>query len=166
MRFATMLPFCSTNLNYGTQMVTFQAVSSWIVDKIMYFPLSVTVEQELECVQLYFFHSIFFVVVRFCSFVLSVFHYLTFVCFFSIFFFFIEFPEAGCENGCSRHGQCTLEDGEYKCVCIEGWSGPDCSIQLEMNCNDNIDNDHGKFIVLVSMYETSIFFECEQKKNK
>ncbi|XP_031628947.1 teneurin-a isoform X5 [Contarinia nasturtii] len=48
----------------------------------------------------------------------------------------------GCENGCSRHGQCTLEDGEYKCVCIEGWSGPDCSIQLEMNCNDNIDNDH------------------------
>ncbi|XP_055298195.1 teneurin-a isoform X7 [Sitodiplosis mosellana] len=48
----------------------------------------------------------------------------------------------GCENGCSRHGQCTLEDGEYKCVCIEGWSGSDCSIQLEMNCNDNIDNDH------------------------
>lgn len=60
-----------------------------------------------------------------------------------------QFPEAGCENGCSRHGQCTLEDGEYKCVCIEGWSGPDCSIQLEMNCNDNIDNDHGKFIALV-----------------
>lgn len=62
---------------------------------------------------------------------------------------FFQFPEAGCENGCSRHGQCTLEDGEYKCVCIEGWSGPDCSIQLEMNCNDNIDNDHGKFIALV-----------------
>lgn len=57
---------------------------------------------------------------------------------------------AGCENGCSRHGQCALEDGEYKCVCIDGWSGSDCSIQLEMNCNDNIDNDHGKFIALVS----------------
>lgn len=60
--------------------------------------------------------------------------------------FNISIPLAGCENGCSRHGQCTLEDGEYKCVCIEGWAGLDCSIQLEMNCNDNIDNDHGKFI--------------------
>ncbi|XP_055682330.1 teneurin-a isoform X2 [Lutzomyia longipalpis] len=48
----------------------------------------------------------------------------------------------GCENGCSRHGQCTLEDGEYRCVCIEGWAGTDCSIPLEMNCKDNIDNDH------------------------
>lgn len=61
---------------------------------------------------------------------------------FGVSFFFL----AGCENGCSRHGQCTLEDGEYKCVCIDGWSGFDCSIQLEMNCNDNIDNDNGKFI--------------------
>lgn len=62
-------------------------------------------------------------------------------------FRFISIPRiAGCENGCSRHGQCTLEDGEYKCVCIDGWAGHDCSIQLEMNCNDNIDNDHGKFI--------------------
>lgn len=51
---------------------------------------------------------------------------------------------AGCENGCSRHGQCTLEDGEYKCVCIEGWAGSDCSLALEMDCNDNVDNDHGE----------------------
>lgn len=51
---------------------------------------------------------------------------------------------AGCENGCSRHGQCTLDDGEYRCDCIEGWAGSDCSIPLEMNCNDNIDNDKGK----------------------
>lgn len=53
------------------------------------------------------------------------------------------FP-AGCENGCSRHGQCTLENGEYRCDCIEGWAGTDCSIALEMNCKDNIDNDGGK----------------------
>lgn len=53
---------------------------------------------------------------------------------------------AGCENGCSRHGQCTLEDGDYRCDCIEGWAGIDCSIALEMNCTDNIDNDQGKFI--------------------
>ncbi|XP_063927987.1 teneurin-a isoform X7 [Zophobas morio] len=48
----------------------------------------------------------------------------------------------GCENGCSGHGQCTLEEGLYKCVCIQGWAGSDCSIPLEMNCNDDVDNDH------------------------
>lgn len=51
---------------------------------------------------------------------------------------------AGCENGCSRHGQCTLEDGEYHCKCIEGWAGSDCSIPLEMVCDDGIDNDEGE----------------------
>lgn len=55
------------------------------------------------------------------------------------------YPTAGCENGCSRHGQCTLENGEYRCDCIEGWAGSDCSIALEMNCKDNIDNDGGKY---------------------
>ncbi|KAJ3630391.1 hypothetical protein MTP99_011588 [Tenebrio molitor] len=48
----------------------------------------------------------------------------------------------GCENGCSGHGQCTLEEGLYKCVCIQGWAGSDCSIPLEMNCDDDVDNDH------------------------
>ncbi|KAK1121690.1 hypothetical protein K0M31_010001 [Melipona bicolor] len=48
---------------------------------------------------------------------------------------------AGCENGCSRHGLCTLQDGEYSCECSTGWAGRDCSIRLEMECNDFIDND-------------------------
>lgn len=55
---------------------------------------------------------------------------------------------AGCANGCSGKGQCTLEDGEYRCDCKEGWAGSDCSIALELNCKDNIDNDNGKFLVL------------------
>ena len=37
-----------------------------------------------------------------------------------------------------------MEEGEYKCVCIEGWAGSDCSIPLEMNCKDNKDNDDGE----------------------
>ncbi|XP_043269073.1 teneurin-a isoform X3 [Venturia canescens] len=48
----------------------------------------------------------------------------------------------GCENGCSRHGICTLQDGEYSCECSSGWAGRDCSIGLEMECADEIDNDH------------------------
>lgn len=64
---------------------------------------------------------------------------------------------AGCENGCSRHGQCSLDDGEYRCDCIEGWAGSDCSIPLEMNCNDNIDNDKGKIIILLLAILFSVF---------
>jgi hypothetical protein len=50
---------------------------------------------------------------------------------------------AGCKSACNRHGTCTLEDGEYRCVCSDGWAGLDCSIRLEMECNDDIDNDEG-----------------------
>ncbi|XP_034947958.1 teneurin-a isoform X2 [Chelonus insularis] len=48
----------------------------------------------------------------------------------------------GCENGCSRHGICALQDGEYRCECSTGWAGKDCSIELEKECNDDIDNDN------------------------
>lgn len=65
---------------------------------------------------------------------------------------------AGCENGCSRHGQCTLEDGNYRCVCIEGWAGSDCSIPLEMNCHDDVDNDHGKLFNLKATLLTNGFY--------
>lgn len=54
------------------------------------------------------------------------------------------FSTAGCENGCTRHGLCTLQDGEYSCECSTGWAGRDCSIRLEMECNDFVDNDQGK----------------------
>ncbi|XP_022828977.1 teneurin-a isoform X4 [Spodoptera litura] len=47
----------------------------------------------------------------------------------------------GCPNGCTRHGQCLLEDGVYRCSCADGWAGTDCSIALELSCNDNEDND-------------------------
>ena len=51
---------------------------------------------------------------------------------------------AGCKSACNRHGTCALEDGEYHCVCSDGWAGLDCSIRLEMECNDEIDNDEGE----------------------
>lgn len=54
---------------------------------------------------------------------------------------------AGCPTACSRHGQCLLEDGVYRCSCADGWAGTDCSIALELTCVDNEDNDEGrKFI--------------------
>jgi len=29
-------------------------------------------------------------------------------------------------------------------MCIDGWAGSDCSIPLEMTCNDGNDNDEGE----------------------
>lgn len=66
---------------------------------------------------------------------------------------------AGCENGCSGHGQCMLEEGLYKCVCIQGWAGSDCSIPLEQDCQDDIDNDHGKKLFSL-LYENREHTPC------
>lgn len=63
--------------------------------------------------------------------------------------FFFIFTE-GCANGCSGHGECNRQAGElsdqeeWACTCENGFSGLDCSVQLESNCGDNIDNDKGK----------------------
>ena len=59
---------------------------------------------------------------------------------------------AGCKSACNRHGTCALEDGEYHCVCSDGWAGLDCSIRLEMECNDEIDNDEGMYQKTVYLY--------------
>ncbi|XP_054267852.1 teneurin-a-like isoform X4 [Macrosteles quadrilineatus] len=47
----------------------------------------------------------------------------------------------GCVNACNRHGSCVLVDGDYQCQCSDGWAGVDCSVRLEMDCNDEVDND-------------------------
>ena len=59
--------------------------------------------------------------------------------------FFSSIILAGCDGGCSKHGQCVLEDNVYKCVCAKGWDGYDCSVSLELICDDEIDNDNGIF---------------------
>lgn len=50
---------------------------------------------------------------------------------------------AGCLNSCNRHGSCVMVEGDYQCQCNDGWAGIDCSVRLEMECNDEIDNDQG-----------------------
>lgn len=59
---------------------------------------------------------------------------------------------AGCINACNRNGICALEDGEYRCQCNTDWAGPDCSVRLETECNDEIDNDHGKYMSIYYCY--------------
>lgn len=54
-------------------------------------------------------------------------------------------PAAGCQNGCSGHGMCTTVEGQYRCECSAGWTGPDCSVQLETQCSDENDNDGGEY---------------------
>lgn len=67
---------------------------------------------------------------------------------------------AGCVNSCNRHGSCVLEEGEYHCQCNDGWAGIDCSVRLEMECNDELDNDQGKrhaFLTTLIFYNAVCF---------
>lgn len=57
----------------------------------------------------------------------------------------VFYVPAGCVNGCSGHGMCTTVERQYLCECSAGWTGPDCSVQLETICDDEIDNDGGKY---------------------
>jgi len=48
----------------------------------------------------------------------------------------------------------------YNCVCNDGWEGESCSVRLEMECNDEIDNDQGilRFqLVMSKTKQISIF---------
>lgn len=40
----------------------------------------------------------------------------------------------------------------YTCVCKDGWEGKNCAVRLEMECNDEIDNDRGKIIIMTPLY--------------
>ena len=53
----------------------------------------------------------------------------------------------GCPQECSKHGSCksTSTDGQWSCRCDKGWEGIDCSIPLELQCDDGLDNDKGDY---------------------
>ncbi|RXG72224.1 Teneurin-1 [Armadillidium vulgare] len=49
----------------------------------------------------------------------------------------------GCPRNCMDHGKCLAdEEGQWKCRCHEEWEGSDCSVRLELHCNDGNDNDN------------------------
>ncbi|XP_040063442.2 teneurin-m [Ixodes scapularis] len=47
----------------------------------------------------------------------------------------------GCPEGCNNHGQCVRDGEAWRCNCLPGWAGPDCSVAQETKCTDKIDND-------------------------
>ncbi|KAI1279584.1 Teneurin-m [Halotydeus destructor] len=56
-----------------------------------------------------------------------------------------------CPGGCSGQGECgkvTGSDGSetWRCQCFSGWTGKDCSVPLELECNDRKDNDNDGLI--------------------
>ena len=70
--------------------------------------------------------------------------------------FFGRFAE-GCKSNCNGRGKCVSVDDEgYECDCQDGWAGADCSIRIESDCDDKIDNDGGKTNV-TRKSEISIF---------
>ena len=56
----------------------------------------------------------------------------------------------GCPNDCNNHGSCEqgrsdLQRGSHwACKCDPGFTGHDCKVKLEQNCQDDLDNDNGE----------------------
>ncbi|KAM3723402.1 Teneurin-m [Dirofilaria immitis] len=53
---------------------------------------------------------------------------------------------AGCVNDCNGNGVCQLFSGEWKCACHMSYFGENCSLPIESNCDDGIDNDNDGLI--------------------
>jgi YD repeat-containing protein len=48
----------------------------------------------------------------------------------------------GCPNNCHGNGSCQKDDnGEWYCICIQGFRGSGCDIGVELICDDGLDND-------------------------
>ena len=58
----------------------------------------------------------------------------------------------GCPSACSAHGTCVLKRGDWSCQCEANWEGLDCSIRLETECRDGVDNDRGKASYAFTVY--------------
>ncbi|RWS31258.1 teneurin-m-like protein [Leptotrombidium deliense] len=52
----------------------------------------------------------------------------------------------GCPRNCNNRGECVERDNEWECECNPNWTGHDCSIALEKDCNDRKDNDNDGLI--------------------
>ncbi|XP_075677439.1 teneurin transmembrane protein Ten-m isoform X1 [Dermatophagoides pteronyssinus] len=77
---------------------------------------------------------------------------------------------AGCVNDCNEHGECvrqhlTTPNDEllWVCVCEPGYAGLDCSVALESQCGDNIDNDKDGLVDCADP-ECCQSKECESKQ--
>ena len=49
----------------------------------------------------------------------------------------------GCPHNCNNRGECIRKENDWECVCHDDWDGHDCSVGLERDCSDRIDNDEG-----------------------
>ncbi|KAG1655399.1 Teneurin-m [Nymphon striatum] len=50
--------------------------------------------------------------------------------------------QKGCPNNCHGNGDCQKSEEEWSCHCNDDWDGNDCSIPVEKDCDDGIDNDN------------------------
>ncbi|KAL4003026.1 GHH signature containing HNH/Endo VII nuclease toxin family protein [Acanthocheilonema viteae] len=53
---------------------------------------------------------------------------------------------AGCVNDCNGNGICRLFSGQWKCACHTSFFGENCSLPIESNCDDGVDNDNDGLI--------------------
>ena len=54
-------------------------------------------------------------------------------------------------QGCGGHGDCRQDQGGlWGCSCQDGWGGESCERRQETDCQDEIDNDKGRKLLLAS----------------
>lgn len=61
---------------------------------------------------------------------------------------------AGCPSECSGNGECLFLGSIWHCACKAGRTGQDCSVPLELDCNDGLDNDSGEWQPLFPLNNT------------
>lgn len=82
----------------------------------------------------------------------------------------------GCAGNCSGGGTCQSHFGQWKCLCDSIHYGENCQLTVETDCEDGIDNDNGKFLVLglllpflftfLSFFQIALIFDAMLKTRK
>lgn len=69
-----------------------------------------------------------------------------------------RFSSEGCPNNCHGNGDCQKSEEEWSCHCNDDWDGNDCSIPVEKDCDDGIDNDKGLYCIRLFLCLRLFFF--------
>lgn len=73
---------------------------------------------------------------------------------------------SGCPGNCGGKGTCeATSEGTWYCSCRNGWDGPDCSAMLETQCNDQTDNDNGKWLDDKKYIKKVSFFQALRRSS-
>lgn len=60
-------------------------------------------------------------------------------------------PDECLTSPCKNGGSCVNTRGSYSCICVDGWSGMDCTIIGNNDCNIQLNNDYSFTTIIVNV---------------